>query len=150
MATLEIILKDDVIGLGEEGDVKKVKAGFARNYLFPKNHAVPKTKVNLMILEREKQAIEARKEEKRSKSKDIVDRLNGVEIIIKATAGDNDKLYGSITTANIADELAKQDFDVDKRKIELDHPIKVAGEYEIKIKLYEGITSTIKVKVETE
>jgi large subunit ribosomal protein L9 len=150
MATLEIILKNDVSGLGEEGDVKKVKAGFARNYLIPKGYAVQKNKVTLMILEREKKAIEARKEEKRSKSKSIVERLSGVEIVIKATAAENDKLYGSITAANIADELAKQDFDVDKRKIDLEHPIKVAGEYDIKVKLYEGITASIKVKVETE
>lgn len=148
MATIEIILKNDIIGLGDEGDIKKVKAGYARNFLLPKGLAVRKTKTNLFILEKERAAIEARKAEKRSASQSVVEQLKDVVLNFTATVADNDKLYGSITSAHISEKLAEKGIEIDKRKIELEHPIKTLGEYDIKIKLYEGISATIKVIIE--
>ena len=150
MANLEVILKQDVIGVGEEGDIKSVKAGFARNYLLPKSLAVVKNKVNLRILEKNKTAIEERKKEKRESSKSIIERLTDVTVVIKTTAAENDKLFGSVTNSNISEALAEMDFEIDKRKIELEHPIKVLGEYDVKVKFFEGVSTTIKVKVERE
>jgi len=150
MASLEVILKKDVTGVGEEGDIKNVKAGFARNFLFPRGFAVPKTKVNQIILEKERAAIEKRKEEKRQLSKDVVEKLQNVEVKFKSPAAENDKLFGSITNANISQALAEMGYDIDKRKIELEHHIKVLGTYDVKIKLYEGVHATIKVIVEKE
>jgi large subunit ribosomal protein L9 len=151
MADTNVILKKDVPGVGEEGDVLTVKAGFARNYLFPNKIAVPKNKVTLKVLEKERAAIEKRKEEKRQKSKDVVDRLQDLTINIKATAAENDKLYGSITNTTIAEKLAEQhDIEIDKRKIEMEAPIKTLGEHTVTVKLYEGITADLKVVVEEE
>ncbi len=150
MASIDIILKKDINGVGEEGDIKTVKAGFARNFLFPNSFAVRKTKVNLKILEKEKEAIEQRKEEKRQESKDIVEKLNDLTITLKATAADNDKLYGSITNAQIAEHLAEQGVEIDKRKISMENAIKTLGEHEVNINLYEGINAKIKVIIEQE
>ncbi len=150
MASIDVILKKDITGVGEEGDIKTVKAGYARNFLFPNSLAVRKNKVTLKILEKEREAIEKRKEEKRQQSQNVAEKLQDLTLTIKATAADNEKLYGSITTAQIAEKLAEQDIEIDKRKIEVEGPIKTLGEHVVHIHVYEGVSATIKVVIEQE
>lgn len=144
---MEIILKQDVLGLGEEGDIKKVADGYARNYLLPKGYALPKNKTNLKWLERQMAQINKRKEEKATAAKSLSEKLDGVSVTLAGRVASGDKLYGSISSQNISDELKTQGIEIDHRKIELGHPIKTLGTYEVKIKLYEGVSSTISVTV---
>lgn len=142
-----VILKQDVIGLGEEGDIKKVADGYARNFLLPKGYAILKNKANLKWLERQMTRINRRKEEKADAAKTLSEKLEGINITLTGRVSSGDKLYGSINSQSISEELKNQGIEIDHRKIELGHPIKNLGTYDVTIKLYEGVTSVISVKV---
>lgn len=145
---MKIILNQDVANLGEEGDVKVVADGYARNYLIPQNKALPYTKNNIVILEQKKKAIEQRKEEKRKTALGLKERLAEEKITLSMSVGDKGKLFGAVTTATIADELSKLGISVDKRKIDLpSQGIKVVGNYTVTIKLYGGNTAELKLEV---
>ncbi len=144
---MEVILKKDLINLGEEGDIKKVKNGYARNYLIPQGLAVIANSTNLRILEKHRAEIEERKAKKREESKSVVERLNGKEIEIKANAGDSGKLFGSVSSNDIAIKLNEEGFEIDRKKIDLPHAIKMIGRYDAKVKFYEGITADISINV---
>lgn len=144
---MELILKETIDTLGEEGDIVKVKNGYGRNYLIPKNKAVPATKANLAILAQEQSAIEARKKRQRDESEALVKKIGGATVVIEQRTGEEDRLYGSVTAADIAAKLADLGLDIDKRKILLDEPIKTLGETMVPIKVGFQMNAEIKVEV---
>ncbi|HDQ13526.1 MAG TPA: 50S ribosomal protein L9 [Sediminispirochaeta sp.] len=146
---MKVILNEDVSNLGEEGDVREVARGYARNYLFPKNMALPYTKENIAAIENRRAAIEKRKEEKRQNALSLKEKLDGKEVVIKMNVGASGKLFGSVTSAMLVDELQKEGIEVEKKKIDVAaHTIKMLGTYPIRIKLYGGNEAEIKLKVE--
>ncbi len=145
---MKVILNQDLSNLGEEGEVKVVADGYGRNYLIPKGIAVPYTKANIEIFKQKKNAIEARKESKRKDASSLKDKLAAEEMSFKMPVGENGKLFGAITSANIVEELAKKGIAVERKKIEIpEHSIKVVGNYVVKVKLYAGETADLKVVV---
>ena len=146
---MKIILSNDVLNLGEEGDVREVANGFARNYLLPKKLAVPYNRENLRVLELKRTAIESRKEEKRNTALGLKERLEAEQIKFAMTAGDNGKLFGSVTSSLIGEELDKLGFDIDRRRIEVpEGHIRFTGDYTVRIKLYGQEEAKIKLLVE--
>ena len=144
---MELILKKTIDNLGEEGDVVNVKAGFGRNYLLPQGVAVLASTSSLAILEKESAAIEARKAAVKSEAEGIAKKMSGVTIIIEQRAGEDDKLFGSVTSADIAEKLASLGIEIDRKKIVLDEPIKTLGEFMVKIKIGYQVAAEVKVQV---
>ncbi len=145
---MKIILNQDVKNLGEEGDVCEVARGYARNYLIPQGFAVPYTKKYIAIVESRRDAIEKRKEEKRKEALSLKDRINETPVTINVSAGDTGKLFGSVTSAMVADALAAQGIMVEKKYIELpNHFIKMTGDYSIKVKLYAQESADLQISV---
>lgn len=147
---MKVILTADVDSLGREGDIKEVKNGLARNFLLPKKLAVRATPGNLKIWEQKSGIIKKKRDEQLSQAEGIAQKLEGVALLIPVKVGEEEKLFGSVTSQNIADELAKQGLDIDKRHIALDSPIKSLGNYDIKVKLYHEVAPSIKVHVVDE
>jgi large subunit ribosomal protein L9 len=146
---MKVILNQDLVGLGEEGDIKEVAAGYARNFLLPKKIAVPHTKENLAALKHKMVAIEKRREEKRTEALGLKERLEAESISFSVPAGENGKLFGSISNALVAQELEKRGYQIEKKRIEIpDHNIRNVGTYKIRIKLYDKEEATIKLVVE--
>jgi len=143
---MELILKETIDTLGEEGDIVKVKNGYGRNYLIPQQKAVLATKANLAILAQEKSSIEARKKRQREDAEALIKKISGATVIIEQRTGEEDRLYGSVTTADIAEKLTDLGFDIDKKKILLDEPIKTLGEKIVPIKI--GYQQVAEIKVE--
>ena len=147
---MEVILREDIDKLGSRGQVIKVAAGFARNFLLPKRLAVAATESNKKIVEQERQA-HLRKEAKLiSEAQDLAKLMLGVAITIKQKAGEADQLFGSVTSKDIADALAAKNYSIDRRKIQLDEPIKQLGEYTVPIKLHKDVSVDISVLVAKE
>jgi len=144
---MELILKKTVETLGEEGDIVKVKPGYARNYLIPKKMAVLANKANLAQLEQEKAAIEARREKQRQEAESLSKKIAGAVITIKHRVGEEDKLFGSVTAADISEKLAKMDIQIDKKNILLSEPLKTLGEFNVPVKVGYQMTSDITVQV---
>lgn len=145
---MKVILKQDLSNLGEEGDVKVVADGYGRNYLIPKGIAVAYNKANVEIFNQKKNSIEARKEAKRKDALSLKEKLTGETVTFTMPVGENGKLFGAITSANIVEELAKSGINVEKKKIDVpDHSIKVIGNYTVKVKLYAGEIAELKVVV---
>lgn len=144
---MELILKTTVETLGEEGDIVKVKPGYARNYLIPKKLAVLANKANLAVLEQEKATIEARREKQRQESESLSKKIAGAILEIQHRVGEEDKLFGSVTAADIAEKLAEMDIEIDKKNILLPEPIKTLGEFTVPIKVGYQMTSDITVQV---
>ncbi len=145
---MKIILNQDISNLGEEGDVRVVADGYARNFLIPKNMAVPYNKANLNIFEQKKVSIEKRKEEKRKDAMGIKARLSSETLVIEMPAGDKGRLFGAVTPATIVEELGKIGLTVEKKKVEIaGNSLKMTGAATVKIKLYGGETADLKVNV---
>jgi large subunit ribosomal protein L9 len=147
MGNIKIILKKDVPNLGEEGDVKNVKTGFARNFLFPRSLAVDYSLQNRNIFEKQMASIEKRKLEKKENAKALKDKLEGEKISVTITAGDKGRLYGTVTTSVIADEFVKLGYTFDKKMIELKEHIKFAGSYKINVHVYQEVYATVELTV---
>lgn len=145
--SMEVILREHVDNLGNRGDVVKVASGYARNYLLPRKLALAVTEANRRQIERERASAEAREAEERQAAQALADRMQQADITIARRAGEGDALYGSVTSADIADSLAAQGFEVDKRKIQLADPIRAIGETDVPVKLHREVTATVKVKV---
>jgi large subunit ribosomal protein L9 len=146
---MKVILNQDVLNLGEEGDVRDVANGYARNYLFPKRLAVPYNGENLRILESRRTAIESRKEEKRKTASGLKERLEAEQIKFSMSAGENGKLFGSVTSSLIGEELDKLGYDIDRRRIDIpEGHIRFTGEYTVRIKLYGQQEARVKVSVD--
>ena len=147
---MEVILRDDVSNLGTRGQVVKVAPGYARNFLIPKKLAVAATESNKKIVEQERQA-HLRKEAKlQSEAQDLAKLVNGVSVTISQKAGENDQLFGSVTSKDVADALAVKGFTIDRRKIQLDEPIKSLGEFKVPVKLHKEVTAEVTVVVTKE
>ena len=144
---MELILKKTVESLGEEGDIVKVKPGYARNYLIPKKMAVLANKANLNLLEQEKAAIAARKEKQRHEAESLSKKISGNILTIAHRVGEEDKLFGSVTAADIAAKLAENNIQIDKKNVLLSEPIKTLGEVIVPIKVGYQMTSEITVQV---
>ncbi len=147
---MEIILRQDYEQLGKTGDIVTVKDGFARNYLIPKGIAYVATKVNKKRLENELQMQNWRKEKEKRAAEELAKKLETVSCTIPVQVGEEDKLFGSVTSHNIADALAALGYEVDRRKIQLEEPIKSLGIYSVPIKLHPDVTATVKVWVVKE
>lgn len=144
-----VILNKDVKGTGKAGDVVKVNDGFARNMLIPKGLATEATAGNVRQLEKKKAIEVEKKAEEKAAAVQLAEKIKTIAVVIKTKAGDNGKIFGSITSKDIAEELKKQhSIDVDKKKIQLSSPIKNTGEISVEIKLYSEVTATLKVVVE--
>lgn len=144
---MKIILREDVDNLGRLGDEVEVKAGYARNYLLPQGMAMPATKSNLKVFEIERKKLETKMNAVRAEAKSLAEKLDEAEVVIPVRVGENDKLYGSVTAAMIGDALDEQGLEMDKRKLQLDQPIRSLGEFEIPVKLHADVEATITVKV---
>jgi large subunit ribosomal protein L9 len=147
---MKVILKQDVEKLGKTGDVVKVAPGYGRNYLIPKKYALEATPGNIKITEMEKVA-QARRDHRDKEAATILAReIIKLTVTVRRKSGEGGSLYGSVTSLDIADFLITHKIDIDKRKIQLEEPIKAIGEYEIPIRLHRDVTVPIKVIVEAE
>jgi large subunit ribosomal protein L9 len=147
---MEIILREDYKDLGQMGETVKVKDGFARNYLIPAGIAYPNTKANRKLYENEIKQQTWRQAKDRKAAEEQAKKLETISCTITVQVGEEDKLFGSVTSQNIADNLAEQGFEIDKRKILLDEPIKTLGIYSIPVKLHTEVDATVKVWVVKE
>ncbi len=147
---MKVILVADVESIGKEGEIKEVKEGFARNYLFPREVAVEATPGNLKIWDQKKQTLKKKEDKLRAEAEGFAATLQGVSCVIPVKVGEEDKLFGSVTSQNISDALAKLGFEISKKDIEIDAPIKTLGVHEVPIKLHHSVTINIKVEVVKE
>lgn len=146
---MKVILTQDVKNLGKEGDVKDVSDGYARNYLIPRGLVVEATKANLKEKEDQATRLQKQKDREKTEAQALYNRINGKSITITARSGGGDKLFGAVTSKEIADALNKQfKVKLDKKKVDLGEPIKHLGEYPVKIKIYPQIQAEITVRVE--
>lgn len=145
---MKVILNEDVPNLGEEGDIKEVKAGYFRNFLFPRGFAFPYTRQYIAMFEGRRAAIEKKKEEKHAKALDLKTRIEDLDLEIAMPAGDTGKLFGSVTSLTVADTLAKHGFQIERKRIELpEHNLKMIGRYTAKIRLYEKAVASLKFTI---
>lgn len=148
---MKVILNQDVKHLGEEGDVKDVANGYARNYLFPRNLAVPFNEVTVAYFESRKNEIDAKKAAKRADAASLKEKLEQVVLTLVMPAGANGKLYGAVTNQTIVDELAKLGFEIERKRVELPGlTFKNVGKYHVICHLYESATAQIQVIVEAQ
>jgi len=147
---MKVILQKDIPNLGDAGDIKEVADGYARNYLLPKNLVLLANDSSKRAMDHQKKMIKIKKDKRRKDSEKIAESIGAVEIAIKAQVGEEGKLFGSVTSMDIARELQSKGFAIDKRKIVLENPIKQTGEFEIAVKLDEGLTAKVKVVVAGE
>ena len=147
---MEVILREHVDNLGRRGEVVKVADGYARNYLLPRKLALLVTEGNRKQIERERAKFDANEAEEQKVAGAMAERLSNVEIQIARRVGETEALYGSVTTSDVAEALTAKGFDVDRRKLQLQEPIKRLGEYAIPVKLHRDVTATIKVRVIAE
>ena len=147
---MEVILREDIEKLGTRGEMVKVAAGYARNFLLPKRLAVAATDSNRKIVAQEKDAHLRRDAKLKSEAEDLGKLIAAVPIVIARKSGENDHLFGSVTTADIADALAVGKFNVDRKKIELAEPIKTLGEHKVSLRLHKEVVVELTVKVVKE
>jgi large subunit ribosomal protein L9 len=147
---MEVILREHVDNLGRRGEIVKVAAGYARNFLLPRKLALPVTAGNRKHVERERQNFETREAEEKGQAAAIGARLAAVEIAISRRVGDTEQLYGSVTAADIADFLKAKGFEIDRRKLILPEPIKSLGDHSVPLKLHREVTVPLVVKVVRE
>lgn len=143
---MELILKETIDTLGQEGDIVKVKPGYGRNFLLPKGKAVVANNGNLTILKQNKAAIEANKQQQKAEAEALGKKIAGVSVVIAQRVGEDDRLYGSVTNADIAAKLSELGIEIDKKKIMLDQPIKSIGVTTIKVKV--GYQMAVDLNVE--
>ncbi|ABN53459.1 MAG TPA: 50S ribosomal protein L9 [Hungateiclostridium thermocellum] len=148
---MKVILKEDVKGLGKKESLVEVSDGYARNFLIPKGLAVEATAANINIMQTKKEAEKNRKERELAQAKELAEKLKGIVVTLKAKAGENGKLFGSMTSKDVSDYLKKQhNLDIDKKKISLPESMKSLGTYEAEVKLYPGVSAKLTVKIEQE
>jgi large subunit ribosomal protein L9 len=147
---MQIILQEDVEKLGHRGDVVTVKPGYARNFLLPKKLAVEATKGNMKALERIRGALAKKTATELEAAKKQAELLNAVSLKFTRKTGENDQMFGSVTTGDVADGLKAQGFSVDKRQIQIGEPLKSLGEFPVTVKVFRDVTAEIKVHIEKE
>lgn len=148
---MKVILKEDVKGTGKKGEMVDVKDGYARNFLFPRGLAAEATTENVNIMKTRAEAEKTRKEKELAKARELAKKLKDITVVIKTKAGENGKLFGSITSKDISDKL-KSDFkiDIDKKKFNLPEPIRALGTNDVEIRLYPEVSAKLTVRVEQE
>jgi large subunit ribosomal protein L9 len=146
---MKIILSQDVVNLGEEGDIREVTGGYARNFLLPQKLAVRYTKENLRVLESRREQIEKKREEKRTEALGVKERIEQEEIRFKMRAGENGTLFGSVSSALIGEELEKLGYEIERRRIDVpDNTIRAVGNYKVRVRLYGHEEAELTVIVE--
>jgi large subunit ribosomal protein L9 len=144
---MEVILKEDVAKLGSRGDVIKVAEGYGRNYLLPKKLAIEATPANRAVIEQMKAAAVRRVAREKGDAEKLAQLLAGVSLSFTRKSGEHDQLFGSVTSADIARELEHKSFNIDRRKIHLDEPLKHVGEFTVPIRLHKDVTAPVKVVI---
>lgn len=144
---MEVILREHVENLGRRGEVVKVADGYARNYLLPRKLALVVNEQNRRQIERERKVAEARELAERQDAEAMATRLAAAEIVMERRVGENDTLYGSVTSADIAEALTAKGFEVEKRKVVLHEPLKQLGEFEVALKIHHDVPAHVKVKI---
>ena len=144
---MEVILREEIEKLGRRGDVVKVAAGYARNYLLPKRLAVAANESNKKIVEQEKQAYLRRESKEIGDANDLAKMMASVEVTIAQKAGENDQLFGSVTSQDISAALERAGYTIDRRKVNLSEPIKALGDYKVTVKLHREVTVELPVHV---
>ena len=147
---MEVILREHVEHLGRRGDVVKVAEGYARNYLLPRKLALAVTDNNKRQIDREKKVADVREMEEKSAAESVAARVGQLEIEIARRVGDHDTLYGSVTSADIAQALKDKGFEIDKKKISLADPLKALGETTVPVKIHRDVTAQVRVRVVAE
>ena len=147
---MEVILKEDVAKLGSRGDVVKVAEGYGRNYLIPKKLAIEATAANRAVIEQMKAAAVRRLAREKGDAEALGQQLAGVELAFTRKSGEHDQLFGSVTSADIAHELERKGLNIDRRKIQLDEPLKAVGEFNVPVKLHRDVTVPVKVVIRKE
>lgn len=147
---MEVILREDVSNLGHRGDVVKVADGYGRNFLLPKNLAMEATPANKAVIEQMKASAVRRSAKEKSEAEQLVAQLNAVSLTFTRKVGEGDHLFGSVTSADIAQQLAAQGFNIDRRKVHLEEPLKSTGEFHVPVKLHREVTAHIAVTVKGE
>jgi large subunit ribosomal protein L9 len=147
---MEVILRADIDKLGRQGDVVKVAVGYGRNYLVPKGLAMAVTPENKALIARERKALESRLLKEKAELQVVADKIDGIRMVAPRKVGENDVLYGSVTSSDIAEWLAGKGVEIDKRKVQLEEPIKKLGDHEVKIRLHAEIEARLKVLVSKE
>jgi large subunit ribosomal protein L9 len=142
---MKVILRDDIEKLGTAGNIVNVADGYARNFLFPRNLAVPATRGNTRSIEEIKKQKQVRENKRRREAEKMKDKLEKLSLTAEVQTGEEDKIFGSVTAANIATLIEKQGIEIDKRKIHLDEPLKALGVYTIEIKLATDVTAGVKL-----
>ena len=147
---MEVILREDVDKLGRRGEVVKVAEGYGRNFLLPRGLALAVNEANKAMIAKERKSHEARMAKEKAEFQAVADRINGIRFVAPRKVGENDVLYGSVTSGDIADFLKGKGVDLDKRKIQLEEPIKKLGEHEVQVKLHPEVAAKLKVLVTKE
>lgn len=147
---MQVILRADVENLGRLGDVVTVRPGYGRNYLLPQGMAMPATKANLKAFELERKKLQAAMDALRSAAGTLGERIKKTDIVITMRVGENNKLYGSVTSSVIADALAEQGIEIDRRRVILDAPIRTIGEFPVRVRLHADVVAEFTITVRPE
>ena len=147
---MEVILKEDIEKLGSRGDVVKVAEGYGRNFLLPRKLAIEASKGNKSVIEQMKASAVRRSASEKAEAEQLAKQFDNVSLEFTRKVGEKDHLFGSVTSSDIAEQLEKKGFTVDRRKIQLDEPLKSLGEYDVPIRLHREVTARFKVTVKKE
>ena len=147
---MEVILKEDVHKLGSRGDVVKVADGYGRNYLLPRKLAIEATKNNRAVIEQMKAAAVRRSAREKADAEALSSQVNNLSLTFQRRSGEHDQLFGSVTSADIAAEMEKKGFSVDRRKIQVHEPLKSLGEFTVPVKLHKDVTAHVRVVIEKD
>ena len=147
---MEVILKEDISNLGHRGDVIKVADGYGRNYLLPRKLAMEATAANKAVIEQMKASAVRRSAKEKAEAEQLVTQLNTIALTFTRRVGENEHLFGSVTSSDIAQELAAKGFSIDRRKVQLDEPLKSTGEFHVPVKLHREVTAHVSVTVKGE
>jgi large subunit ribosomal protein L9 len=147
---MEVILKEDVAKLGSRGDTVKVAEGYGRNFLLPRRLAIEATSGNKKVIEQMRAASVRRSAKEKAQAEELSKQFDGVSVSFQRRSGEHDQLFGSVTSGDLADALAKKGFNIDRRKIQLHEPLKTVGDFTVPVKLHKDVTAHLKVVIEKE
>jgi large subunit ribosomal protein L9 len=147
---MEVILKEDVAKLGSRGDVVKVAEGYGRNFLLPRKLAIEASAGNKKVIEQMRAAAVRRSAKEKSQAEELSKQFDGLSVTFQRRSGEQDQLFGSVTSGDLADALEKKGFNLDRRKIQLHEPLKSVGEFTVPVKLHKDVTAHLKVVIEKE
>src|SRR6266700_2713190 len=149
-AIMEVILKEDVVKLGSRGDVVKVAEGYGRNFLLPRKLAIEASSGNKKVIEQMRAASVRRSAKEKAQAEELSKQFDGLSVSFQRKSGENDQLFGSVTSGDLADALEKKGFNIDRRKIQVHEPLKTLGEFMVPVKLHKDVTAHLKVVIEKE